>query len=188
MTFFKAMRPCMTRRRMPPGKQRLGLLSQSVFGLRSQLNECCHVVDRQLRKHLPIDDDSRLFQAVHEETVRHTAGSCPRVNSGDPQTPKIPLLTFSIDIRPRKRVEIRLSRSTVYVLFPSPVSLGYRKKFFPLFITCATTFDAGHRTSPLSLNKLVLSCTGEASSDSRYGLRRHTLFCAACEGERDPSP
>lgn len=76
------------------------LLAQRVFRLRRELSERRHIVDRQLGKHLSIDDDSRLFQTVHEGAVGHSAGSGRSVDSGDPQAAEIPLLPFSIDIRP----------------------------------------------------------------------------------------
>src|SRR5512133_2805073 len=72
-------------RRTLPGK-----LDESAEGIR--------VVDRQLGKHLAIDLDAGLAQAVHELRVAHPLAARGGVDADDPQPPEVALAVAPVTV------------------------------------------------------------------------------------------
>ena len=64
--------------------------------------ETISVVDRDVGKHLAIDFDSGVAQAVDQLRVAHALEPCGSVDAGDPETAEIALAhaAVTVDLRP----------------------------------------------------------------------------------------
>src|SRR5215813_11137138 len=106
------------------------------------------LLDREIRKHLAVDNDARLAESGDESTISQPELAHGSVEPLNPQCPERALAAFAVAKRILVGLFDRLLRDPYGVLAPAVITLGGFEDFLVLGVCGNAPFDAGHGGSP----------------------------------------
>src|SRR5215813_567478 len=106
------------------------------------------LLDREIRKHLAVNNDARLAESGDESAISQSELTHGSVEPLNPQCPERALATFAVAKRILVGLFDRLLGDPYGVLAPAVITLGGFKDFLVLGVCGNAPFDACHGGSP----------------------------------------
>jgi hypothetical protein len=118
------------------------------FGSFSQLSECGHIYNGQLRQDLSIQFDPRLFKALDQLAIRDPVEFGGGADARYPETAKRSLFDPSIAVRESERALYRLVRRPIQAASASDVALGQLHYLFSSLPGFTPALSSWHCVAP----------------------------------------
>jgi hypothetical protein len=130
--------------------------SKRCFRQLGQFGECGRISNSHIRQYLTINYNAGLLKAMHELTIGQSIHARCRVDSRNPQPPKITLAIPAIPMRVPQRLQHRLIGTPVQGAFRPALTFGNIQNFFMPRPGSDTSFNSGQWMLPLPARTSLL--------------------------------